>query len=81
MKFLLRFIPLKYKNYIELTPHVFSRLDSAEERHAALKYLIDAQTSDGFVSGPEWLAFGNKLGIIGKPKGKPATEPIIAYTG
>jgi len=79
MNFLLKLIPKEYREYIDLATRIFQRLDTAEERRAAVRFLIDAQTDDGYISAPEWTQGGSKLGIIGKPK-KKVQEPIVAPT-
>ena len=68
-----------HREYIGLATRIFQRLDTAEERRAAVRFLIDAQTDDGYISAPEWTQWGSKLGIIGKPK-KKVQEPIVAPT-
>ncbi len=47
---------------------MFERLDSKEERAAAVSYFLEASKSDGYMSAPEWAKFGSKIGWVGKPK-------------
>jgi hypothetical protein len=79
-KFILKFLPTEYRNYFEIGERMFSRLDTKDEIQDAATFLIDSLKSDGYLSAAEWGKLGGKLGIIGKPKPKPNTEPIFAPT-
>jgi hypothetical protein len=47
---------------------MFDNLNTAEERNAAIKYLLTATASEGYCSVTEWAKFGKLTGFVGKPK-------------
>jgi|TARA_R110000765_G_scaffold2717_1_gene8497 hypothetical protein len=70
LKLLLSILPAQYKAYVDIASRMFERLDTAEERNAAIQYFITATESDGYMSvgeGSRWLSM---LGLLGKPKPK-----------
>ena len=82
VKFAMKFLPQEYKDAIDVMGRIFQRLDTHEERKAAIASLIRMQKSDGYISAPEWTKWGSQLGVIGKRKGKKAQapEPVVAPT-
>ena len=61
-------LPEKYKAYVTLGLRLFNNLNTAEERNAAIKYLLEATESGGYCSITEWATFGKMTGFVGKPK-------------
>ena len=84
LKFVMKFLPQEYKDYVDVTLRIFQRLDTADERKAVIASLIRMQKSDGYISAPEWTKWGSELGVIGKRKGiharGKAPDVIIAHT-
>ena len=84
LKFVMKFLPQEYKDYVDVTLRIFQRLDTADERKAVIASLIRMQKSDGYISAPEWTKWGSELGVIGKRKGiharGKASDVIIAHT-
>ena len=50
---------------------ILEKLDTQEERDAAIKYITDALEPYGHISVPEWGKWGGMLGIIGSNGRKP----------
>ena len=73
MSFLLALLPARYKAYAQLGLRLFQNLDTAEERDAAINFLVDAIESDGYLSVIEWSQWGKMTGIVGR-QSKPKTE-------
>ena len=63
-----QFLPERYKAYVTLGLRMFDNLNTAEERNAAIKYLLESTESDGYCSVTEWAKFGKLTGFVGKPK-------------
>ena len=54
---------------IVLAQRIFGQLDTKEERDEVLEYAKE-MFADGKVTGPEWLKFAGRLGILKQPKKK-----------
>lgn len=85
LKFILMFLPKKYKGHFEIMERMLSRLDTKEKITDAVNFLDDAIESDGYLSVPEWARFGSMIGMIGKSKSRKnkiriIPEPIVAPT-
>ena len=82
VKLAMKFLPQEYKDYIDVVTRIFQRLDTHEERKAAIATLVRMQKSDGYISAPEWTKWGSQLGVIGKRKGPKAQQPdpAVAFT-
>ena len=68
---LVSLLPGKYKAIIQMGLRILEKLDTQEERDAAIKYITDALEPDGHISVPEWGKWGGMLGIIGSNGRKP----------
>lgn len=68
MKWLIRFLPVEYKAYFILAERMLSHLDTQAERRDAMTYFVESLQSEGYMSVPEWAAFGKKIGMLGKSK-------------
>lgn len=72
---MLKFLPEDKRNMVELGLRIFSALDTAEERNAALKYalqMFDPSGSGGSrVTVGEWAKLGGTLKILRAPDPQP----------
>tara|TARA_R110002020_G_scaffold450467_2_gene664099 strand:+ start:254 stop:484 length:231 start_codon:yes stop_codon:yes gene_type:complete len=68
MGWLIGLLPKRYKDLLALGEQIISRLDTAEEREAAVKFGMQMLAEDGDggsrVTVAEWAKFGGKLGIL-----------------
>ena len=62
---LLRLLPARYRNLVELGQRIFANLDTAEEREEVLDYFKQA-LNDGRISVTEWSNIGKRLKIYAK---------------
>ena len=67
MDMLLMFLPYKTRRLIMLGKQLIARLDTTDERDAAVDYGIE-MLKDGRVTVAEWAKFGSKLSILTGPK-------------
>jgi hypothetical protein len=66
---LLRLLPARYRNLVELGQRIFANLDTARERKEVLDYFKQA-LQDGQISVNEWAKIGKKLHIYKKRENK-----------
>ena len=68
MGWLIGLLPKRYKDLLALGEQIISRLDTPEEREAAVKFGMQMLAEDGDggsrVTVAEWAKFGGKLGIL-----------------
>ena len=64
MGFLLALLPKQYKQMVKFAGRIIDRLDTRDEREAAMAFLLEAPQADGKLSCPQWLKFGGMLGIL-----------------
>jgi len=68
MGWLIGLLPKRYKDLLALGEQIISRLDTAAEREAAVKFGMQMLAEDGDggsrVTVAEWAKFGGKLGIL-----------------
>ena len=67
MDMLLMFLPYKTRRLIMLGKQIIARLDTTDERAAAVEYGIEMM-KDGKVTVAEWAKFGSKLGVLKGPR-------------
>jgi hypothetical protein len=67
MDMLLMFLPAQTRQLVMLGKQIIARLDTTDERKAAVDYGIE-MLKDGRVTVGEWAKFGSKLGILKGPK-------------
>ena len=67
MDMLLMFLPYKTRRLIMLGKQIIARLDTTDERDAAVDYGIE-MLKDGRVTVAEWAKFGSKLGVLKGPR-------------
>ena len=67
MDMLLMFLPAQTRQLVTLGKQIIARLDTTDERKAAVEYGIE-MLKDGRVTVGEWAKFGSKLGILKGPK-------------
>jgi len=67
MDMLLMFLPYQTRRLVMLGRQIIARLDTTDERDAAVDYGIE-MLKDGRVTVGEWAKFGSKLGILKGPK-------------
>ena len=67
MDMLLMFLPTQTRRLVTLGKQIIARLDTTDERKAAVEYGIE-MLKDGRVTVGEWAKFGSKLGILKGPK-------------
>ena len=67
MDMLLMFLPAQPRQLVTLGKQIIARLDTTDERKAAVEYGIE-MLKDGRVTVGEWAKFGSKLGILKGPK-------------
>jgi len=67
MDMLLMFLPAQTRRLVTLGKQIIARLDTTDERKAAVEYGIEI-LKDGRVTVGEWAKFGSKLGILKGPK-------------
>lgn len=67
MDMLLMFLPAQTRQLVTLGKQIIARLDTTDERKAAVEYGIEL-LKDGRVTVGEWAKFGSKLGILKGPK-------------
>ena len=67
MNMLLMFLPTQTRQLIMLGRQIIARLDTGDERKAAVDYGIE-MLKDGKVTVGEWAKFGSKLGILKGPR-------------
>jgi len=70
MNWLLKFLPEEKRKLIVLAQRIIGCLDTAEERKAAVDYVMK-MLEDGRVEVPKWAKFGSKLGILRAPRRNP----------
>jgi len=63
MQWLMRLLPKDTRQLIQLAQRVIERLDTPEERRAAIQYGIE-MFKDGRVTVGEWSRFGSKCGVL-----------------
>jgi len=61
------FLPAQTRRLVTLGKQIIARLDTTDERKAAVEYGIEI-LKDGRVTVGEWAKFGSKLGILKGPK-------------
>ena len=66
---LIGLLPAQIREMIILAQRIFGQLDTKEERDEVLEYAKE-MFADGKVTGPEWLKFAGRLGILKQPKKK-----------
>ena len=66
---LIKLLPAQIRAMIILAQRIFAQLDTKEERDDVLAY-AKGMFEDGKVTGPEWLKFAGRLGILKQPKKK-----------
>ena len=68
MGWLIGLLPKRYKDLLALGEQIISRLDTPEERADAIAFgiqMLSPHSEGGVrVTGPEWLKWGGKLGIL-----------------
>lgn len=68
MGWLIGLLPKRYKDLLALGEQIISRLDTPEERAAAVKFGMQMLSENGDggsrVTVAEWAKFGGKLGIL-----------------
>ena len=68
MGWLIGLLPKRYKDLLALGEQIISRLDTPEERAAAVKFgmqMVSENVDGGSrVTVAEWAKFGGKLGIL-----------------
>jgi hypothetical protein len=68
MGWLIGLLPKRYKDLLALAEQIVSRLDTPEERAAAIAFGKQMLSADGDggsrVTVAEWAKFGGKLGIL-----------------
>ena len=67
MDMLLMFLPYQTRRLVMLGRQIIARLDTTDERDAAVDYGIE-MLKDGRVTVGEWAKFGSKLGILKGPR-------------
>jgi len=67
MDMLLMFLPAQTRQLVTLGKQIIARLDTTDERKAAVDYGIE-MLKDGRVTVGEWAKFGSKLGILKGPR-------------
>ena len=67
MDILLMFLPYKTRRLVMLGKQIIARLDTTDERDAAVDYGIE-MLKDGRVTVGEWAKFGSKLGVLKGPR-------------
>ena len=63
MQWLMRLLPKDTRQLIWLARRIIERLDTPEERRAAIQYGIE-MFKDGRVTITEWIRFGVKCGVL-----------------
>jgi hypothetical protein len=70
MGFLLALLPKQYKQMVKFAGRIIDRLDTRDEREAAMAFLLEATQADGKLTCPQWTKFGGMLGILKGPERK-----------
>ena len=55
---------------VKFAGRIIDRLDTRDEREAAMAFLLEATQADGKLTCPQWTKFGGMLGILKGPERK-----------
>jgi hypothetical protein len=64
MQWLMRLLPQDTRQLIQLAQRIIERLDTPEERRAAIQYGLAMFTTGRRVTIIDWSRFGSQLGVL-----------------